>query len=291
MKFWESFSRNIFKLAAQPRLARVRPKLIESVLAGSASMLDSEMIAEIRSFVIRNQTPQGGFSDRAGKCDLYYTLFGYYVAEALAVTEVLEPLRDYVVATVKANRLSGVHRYCGAILYTRLIGLDDTTAKLRREIVADLAQSDSKQPEYSGFLALLALHYLEDYLHIQLIASRYARSLSLRGHPCPVVAATAVILGMTGKHQPEAVEILKTFYRGEGGFSALHQAPAEDLLSTGVALYALHFLGADLRLIKPDCLSFVDALYDDGGFRATAYDSISDVEYTFYGLLALGSLC
>ena len=176
MKFWESFSRNIFKLAAQPRLARVRPKLIESVLAGSASMLDSEMIAEIRSFVIRNQTPQGGFSDRAGKCDLYYTLFGYYVAEALAVTEVLEPLRDYVVATVKANRLSGVHRYCGAILYTRLIGLDDTTAKLRREIVADLAQSDSKQPEYSGFLALLALHYLEDYLHIQLIASRYARS-------------------------------------------------------------------------------------------------------------------
>ncbi len=290
MKFWEKFSKNIFKLAAQPRLKRVRPKLIESVLAKSTLMLDSEMITEIRTFILSKQTKQGGFSDRGGKCDLYYTLFGYYIAESLSVKEVMEPLKEYVATTVSTNSLTGVYRYCGAILYAKLIGLDATTEKLRKQIVTDLTQADSKQPEYSGFLGVLALYYLEDFQNIQRIVSQYKRSFSTSDNPCPVVAATAVMLGMTGKHKTEAVDMLKTFYRGRGGFAALHMAPSEDLLSTGVALYALHFLDADLRLMKPDCLTFVDDLYDNGGFRATQYDSVTDVEYTFYGLLALGSM-
>jgi hypothetical protein len=291
MKFWESFSRNIFRWLARPQLARLHPKLIESVLARSSSMLDPATIAEIRTYIIRQQTPQGGFADRAGRCDLYYTLFGYYLAEALSVTEVVEPLRNYVATTVTANHLTGVHRYCGAILYAKLIGLDDTTADLRRGIVDELAHINPKQPEYSGFLGMLALYYLQDYWNSRLIAGRYGRALSLNGHPCPVLAATAVIHAMTGNRRPEALEILQSFYRGKGGFAALLHAPDEDLLSTGVALYALHFLDADLRLIVPDCLAFVDGLYDGGGFRAAAYDAVSDVEYTFYGMLALGSLC
>jgi hypothetical protein len=83
---------------------------------------------------------------------------------------------------------------------------------------------------------------------------------------------------------------LKTFYRGKGGFTAINHAPYEDLLSTGVALYALNFINADIRLMKPDCLSFIDNLYQNGGFRSTQVDFETDVEYTFYGLLGLGSL-
>jgi len=81
-----------------------------------------------------------------------------------------------------------------------------------------------------------------------------------------------------------------SFYRGKGGFAALHQTPTEDLLSTAVALYALHFTDSDTRLIKPDCLGYVDSLFRDGGFRSTESDVEIDIEYTFYGLLALGSL-
>ena len=290
MKFWERFSKIIFKLAAQPQLRKVRPKLIESVLAKSFSMLDPEMIVEIRSFIVSKQTAQGGFADRGGKCDLYYTLFGYYIAEVLSVTEVMEPLKKYVATTVETNNLSGVYRYCGAILYAKLIGPDATTEKLRKQIVADLIISDSKKPEYSGFLGILALYYLEDFRNIQRVVNQYKRTISLNGLPCPVVAATAVLLGMAGNRELETAEMLKSFYRESGGFAALLRAPAEDLLSTGVALYALNFLDADLRLIKPDCLAFVDDLYDNGGFRATPLDSITDVEYTFYGLLALGSM-
>ena len=290
MKFWAKFSRTIFKLAAQSQLKKIRPKLLEPVLAKSVSMLDDSMILEMKSFVLSQQTREGGFSDRASKCDLYYSLFGYFIAESLSVGGVREPLKKYISATVSACNLTGVYRYCGAILYAKLVGLDDVTEKLREEIVAELLQPNVKQPEYSSFLAILALFYLEDYLNIQRVLNRFKRSLELTGHPCPVVAATAVMMGMAGNTQSDAVEALKSFYRGKGGFAAVLRAPEEDLLSTGVALFALHFLDADIRLIKPDCLFFVDDLYLDGGFRATSTDLITDVEYTFYGLLALGSM-
>jgi len=290
MKLWGKFSKNIFKLAAQPKLKKLRPKLIESVLTKSLLMLDSEMIAEMRTFILSKQTVQGGFSDRGGKCDLYYTLFGYYIAESLSVSDVIEPLKKYVTTTVATGNLSGVYRYCAAILYAKLVGLDATSEKLRAQILVDLNRSDSKQPEYSAFLGVLALYYLEDFQNIQRIVNQYKQSFQLASHPCPVVAAIAVMQGMTGNRKPEAVDMLNSFYRGNGGFAALQKAPAEDLLSTGVALYALHFLESDLRLIKPDCLTFVDDLYDNGGFRATQHDTITDVEYTFYGLLALGSM-
>lgn len=290
MKFWEKFSKTIFKLAAQQQLKKIRPKLLESVLAKSITMLDEGMILEMRSFVLSQQTLGGGFADRGGKSDLYYSLFGYFIAGSLSVPGYEEPLKKYVEVTVSSGNLTGVYRYCGAILYAKLIGHNDVTENLRKEILQDLLRPDLKQPEYSGFLGVLALFYLEDYLSIQRVVNRYKRKVILKGHPCPVVAATAVMMGMAGNTQSEAVEALLSFYRGSGGFAAVLRAPEDDLLSTGVALFALHFLDADIRLIKPDCLSFVDDLYLDGGFRATQADFITDVEYTFYGLLALGSM-
>ena len=291
MKFWERFSKIIFKYAARPQIKRIRPKLIEPVLANSVLMLNPEMITEIRSFIVNQQTKQGGFADRGGKCDLYYSLFGYYIADAFSVTGVMETLKKYVSETVTTNNLSGVYRYCGAILYAKLIGPDTMTEKLRKQIVADLSNTYSSQPEYAGFLGILALFYLKDYLNIYRFVNQFKRKSSLNGHPCPVVAATTVLMGMTANRQPEAEELLKSFYRGDGGFAALQRAPSEDLLSTAVALFALHFMDSDLRLIKPECLTFIDNLYDNGGFRATKYDFVTDVEYTFYGLLALGSVC
>jgi hypothetical protein len=290
MKFWERLSNIIFKVLAQSRLNKLRPKLIETVLAKSAQMLDPEMTFQITSFIIENQTEEGGFADRGGKCDLYYTLFGCLIADALSVTSVMIPLKEYVEITVTKSKLSGVYLYCGAILYAKLIGKDATAEKLRKQIVDDLGKINSEQTEYNRFLGILALYYLEDYLNIKRAIIKHKRSFSLSGLPCPVVAAAAVLLGIAGRRQPEVCALLKSYYRESGGFAAINGAPAEDLLSTGVALYALHFLDSDIRLIKPDCLSFVDDLYDSGGFRATKFDTTVDTEYTFYGLLALGSM-
>jgi len=290
MKFWERFSRSIFKHITRLHIMKLQPKLIEPVLVKSTTLLNPERIAEVRSFILSKQTVKGGFADRGGECDLYYTLFGYYISEAISVEEVLVPLRKYIKESVTANNLEGVYLYCGAILYAKLLGHDATTERLRKKIIAELNDSGSKQPEYSRFMGILALYYLEDFLNIYRIVNQYKKSFAPGNHPCPVIAARTILLEMAGNRRVATVNNLKSFYRGSGGFAALNQAPEDDLLSTGTALYALNFLGADLRLIKPDCLTFVDSLYENGGFRATFSDTMPDVEYTFYGLLALGSL-
>lgn len=290
MKFWVRFSRSIFKLAAYPLLNKIRPKSIESVLKKSINLLSDEMVDEIRSFIRHKYTPQGGFADRAGKGDLYYSLFGYYLAEAFSVSEVISPLKNYIKNKVTGNGLTGVNLYCGTILYAKLNGIDDISEKLRKQIAADLKKSQSKQMEYSLFMGFLALYYLEDFYSIKRLITKYESNDYQKELPCPVTAAITILLELGGHHKQSAELKLKSFYRENGGFTALSHAPYEDLLSTGVALYALHFINADMRLMKPVCLSFIDDLYENGGFRSTQSDFETDVEYTFYGLLALGSL-
>ena len=77
----------------------------------------------------------------------------------------------------------------------------------------------------------------------------------------------------------------------DGGFFAVPMAPLPDLLSTATALHALSGLHADLGKIREPCLDFIDTLWTSkGGFHGTWTDDVLDVEYTFYGLLALGHL-
>ena len=71
-----------------------------------------------------------------------------------------------------------------------------------------------------------------------------------------------------------------------GGFHANEQAPIPDLLSTAVGLFTLRLIGEEVK----DASQFIQAHWlDNGGFAPTIYDDYSDVEYVFYGLLALGS--
>jgi hypothetical protein len=290
MKFWVRFSKIICKLVASPWLKKARTKSLETVLQKSTGLLEPEMLDEMRAFVHSKHTAQGGFADRGGKCDLYYSLFGWYVAEALSVTDIKEPLKNYVKNTVTGTPLTGVNLYCGAILYAKLCGFDSVSETVRKQVVAELKKVDKQQSEYTNFLGILALYYLDDYLGIWRIVNQYKTIQLPKEMPCPVTAATSILLEIAGKPDALAEDKLKSFYRGKGGFAALKHAPAEDLLSTSVALFALHYMDSDMRLIKPDCLAFVDNLYLDGGFRSMPADVETDVEYTFYGMLALGAM-
>ena len=72
-----------------------------------------------------------------------------------------------------------------------------------------------------------------------------------------------------------------------GGFHATDVSPIPDLLSTAVALFTLRLVGA----VAHDATDFIHAHWlDNGGFAPTILDDYSDVEYVFYGLLALGSI-
>ena len=89
------------------------------------------------------------------------------------------------------------------------------------------------------------------------------------------------------KPDSSCVEWLQQQQDETGGFHASEQAPIPDLLSTAVAMFTLRLMDASTR----DASQFVQAHWlNDGGFAPTLLDDYSDVEYVFYGLLALGSL-
>jgi prenyltransferase beta subunit len=77
----------------------------------------------------------------------------------------------------------------------------------------------------------------------------------------------------------------------QGGFVAVPGAPIPDLLSTATALHALSGLQQPLGPVQESCLDFIDTLWtNEGAFHGHWDDSHLDVEYAYYGLLALGHL-
>jgi hypothetical protein len=290
MRFWERFSKITFNLLVSLSGKKVQVKSIESVLKNAVALIDPESLKQMRSYVINQQTSEGGFPDRAGKCDIYYTLFGCFVAEALDIKTINAPLKYYVNNMVREDNLTGINLHCASIMYAKLFGLETFPKSLKKKVLADLNQTGRKLPIYSSFLSMLTFYYLNDLKGIYRIMKNAKSSEHVAEMPCPVTAANLVLLSLARKPITKTKERLMSFYKGNGGFRALHNTPAEDLLSTGVALYALNYSGSDIRLIKPDCLEYVDSLFHDGGFRSTEPDVEIDIEYTFYGLLALGSL-
>ena len=86
---------------------------------------------------------------------------------------------------------------------------------------------------------------------------------------------------------PNLLSWLQSRQDDTGGFHAADEAPIPDLLSTAVALFTLRLVGTEPR----DASDFIRAHWlDNGGFAPTILDDYSDVEYVFYGLLALGSI-
>jgi hypothetical protein len=139
-------------------------------------------------------------------------------------------------------------------------------------------------------MSLMTFYYLEDYFGLYLVQKRLKGIKSQTEIPSTVMAALLVLQHCFGKSTQVLEKQLHLFYQENGSFKAIGRAPIGDLLSTAVALYAFRFANSEMRIMAPDCLDYVDSLFYEGGFCATVLDSQPDVEYTFYGLLALGSL-
>jgi hypothetical protein len=100
-------------------------------------------------------------------------------------------------------------------------------------------------------------------------------------------AAIMVIGQSEGYRESGDSSYLRELQHGSGGFGAAERVPVPDLLSTATALFALRQCGEGPKYPARD---FIEAHWlENGGFAATLLDDDSDVEYTFYGLLALGA--
>ena len=268
----------------------------------------------VAAFVRTQADPGGGYRDRSGKPDLYYTVFGLQCALALgdvppAATE------GYLRSFTDPRTLDLVHATCLARAWA-LVQPEGAPAEISRAILdrlQDFRSADggfntvtgaASGSAYGAFLALGAFQDLGGEVPdpVALAASvgslRMADGGYTNDHALPLsstpaaVACLTVLCELGESPMPETVAYFMARADPSGGLLVAAAAPIPDLLSTATGLHALWRAGASLdETSRLACAGFVAGLAtESGGFRGHAADTAADCEYTFYGLLALGHL-
>lgn len=284
------------------QVARLAPRL----LGDSADLITHFIRGQINT--------DGGFKDRAGNSDLYYTVFGLENLIALRAELPLASLMPYLNSFGDGSSLDLVHVSCLARAWANATR-DLIDPGLREGILARIESHRSADGGYNAtpgaprgtlygcFLAWGAYQDLgfdlpEAERLLSCIESLraddggYANQIDVPMGLTPSTAAAATLLRQLGQAaRPGLAEWLLSRCRPEGGFFATPMAPIPDLLSTATALHALSGMQVDFSKLKEPCLDFIDTLWSsEGGFYGSWEDDVLDCEYTYYGLLALGHL-
>lgn len=283
-------------------------------VARLAPTLLGESADLIRAYLREQLQPDGGFPDRGGSSDLYYTVFGLEALAALQAEIPSDRIRRYLSGFDPDNSLDLVHLACLARCWATL-----PPPKLGRAFAAALAarlenfrssdggyhpRADSSHgTAYHGFLVLAAYQDMgidlprPDDLRASIEARHaptggYANDPDAECGATPATAAAVLALRHLGATpSSEVADWLISRCHPEGGFFAAAAAPVPDLLSTATALHALSALHVPLVPLTERCLDFIDTLWTSrGAFFGTWADEEPDCEYTYYGLLALGHL-
>lgn len=290
---------------------------IIALLQNALALLDEQGREEVLQFILNSQHDDGGFRDRGGSSDLYYSLFGMLILRAMAAKptreednnspedtsalEARQALVDNSLFKLKqfTQRQSSlkvpgfIERCCLLLLQTEL----KSNSYFRLVSLASLGKSFWKERSsinlsYRSFVLFLTMEAVLPLSGwIKRPAKRMMAHTDVNEHsPCSEVAAKVFLLKMMHQKNSKEVELLRSFADPPGGFKAFLQLGHADMLSTAVALFSLNDAGADLRLLKPSMLEFIQSNYREGAFLSGDGDQTMDVEYTFYGLLALGVL-
>lgn len=278
-------------------------KLIIEYLRNALCLLDEQGQQEVFQFLISQQNADGGFIDRGGRPDLYYSLFGMMLLKASPLNPpkgdladgsgALYQLRQFLVRQSSSKIPGFIEKCCLALLQKEL----ETGRSSRLRTLFSLGKSFWKERHsinlsYRSFVLFLTLDAVLPFRRIVKIGAKrmLARTTVDQHSPCSEVAAKVFLQKMMHRESSEDQELLMSFACDSGGFRAFQHSKQPDMLSTAVALFALGFAGSDLRLLKPDCLHFIQQNFVDGAFLSGDGDPTTDLEYTFYGLLALGVL-
>jgi hypothetical protein len=284
------------------QVARLAPKLLSDSVDSVASFLRGQLNAD------------GGFRDRGGKSDLYYTVFGIEGLIALRLDLPAAAIAAYLRTFGDGEHLDLVHLGCLARCWAGLptsprtaVPADKILQRIETHRSADggyHAKTGSADGTlYGCFIAVGAyqdlgrpqpapLRMLACLEALRADDGGYANQRDLPLGLTPSTAAAVALL----RHleQPLPAELgnwLLARCHVEGGFYATPMAPLPDLLSTATALHALSTLHVDFEPIRESCLDFIDTLWSNrGAFHGNWTDDDLDCEYTYYALLALGHL-
>ena len=269
----------------------------------------------VRDFLLRQITPEGGGADRAGRPDLYYTIFVLAGLDALQAEIPKARVEPFVSGFGDGENLDFVHlgalaRCRAAISLEKKPGdfADAILARLEKFRTADggydVKPGAQNGNAYGCFVALGAyqdlrreipepLRMVQCLKFLETPDGAWGNVRGMRKGTVPATAAAITLLHQLGMPIADAAgDWLLAQIHSDGGWLAVPGAPLPDLLSTATALHALACLDRPLSDAQREkCLDFVDTLWSaEGGFHGHWADDALDAEYTFYGLLALGHL-
>lgn len=290
------------------QVARLAPKML-----GDSTDL-------VRQFFLRQLGPDGAGMDRAGKADLYYTIFALAGLQALASDQsTLNPQLSTSAVWLRGfgdgAGLDFVHLGALARCWAA-VGIEKMPADFAAPLLARIEAFRARDGGYDGdagsehgnaygcFVALGAyqdlqreppepLRMVQCLKFLETPDGAWANARGLKVGSTNAAAAAVTLLHQLGMPINASVgDWLLAQAHADGGFLAMPRAPMPDLLSTATTLHALACLEREIPVpIRERCLDFIDTLWSaDGGFHGHWADDHLDAEYTFYGLLALGHL-
>ncbi|MCC6537846.1 MAG: hypothetical protein IT162_09870 [Bryobacterales bacterium] len=280
------------------QVARLAPKLLGESAPLVTAVLESQ------------RHPSGGFVDRSGEPDLYYTVFGLEALTAMRADPGAEAAASYLLGFGDGGGLDFVHLACLGRAWANLqppANADALLARLERYRTPDGGYNQAAgAPHGTAYAAFLAIGAYQDLQRdipdrdsliasvaaLQAADGSFANLAGARTGVTTATAAAVMLMRQAGlPADPTLVSWLLARGHAGGGFFAVPGAPAPDLLSTATALHALAAAQSPLDDLREPCLDFVDSLWTNrGGFYGHWADDAVDTEYTYYGLLALGHL-
>ncbi|MDF1813895.1 MAG: prenyltransferase/squalene oxidase repeat-containing protein [Verrucomicrobiales bacterium] len=281
------------------------------------SILGEEATGLVRQFVWKHHNEDGGFSDRDEKSDLYYTSFAIDSLTALSDPLPESGLKQFLDQKLsEKGSLDFVHLCCLSRCASALTKEKLTSAELEAVLRAiekyrteDGGYNQAKGMKTgSAYACFLAYGAYADHGRelpnpegvtaclnsLQQANGAWANDTFLPVANVPATAAAVTLCRNLRMPVPAETGkwILEDCYHSfSGGLLPFPGAPLPDLLTTAVGLHALDGLQVDFENKKEKFLDFIDTLWtNEGGFHGSWEDDDLDIEYTYYGLLALGHL-
>jgi hypothetical protein len=300
---------------------------ILAVIDRAVDHLTPEAHQDIGDYLRRHFSPEGGFVNRAGIPDLYYTMFGLTCALALRLDLPYQRVSDWLARQPQAHR-SLIDLSCQAKCFTLLAnsppwappvapgtvagewanpgGFLESEVRRFRTTEGGFSYDPTGKGRGFPYAAFLALNIYQDLGWSipepeRLISALHAcRQPDGRfAHPgskspgllLSTVAGLLTLRQLTGEIDTEALKYIENQFAPVGGWKTDPGSELPDLLSTAVALFAIRVCGVDMTPYGALTRTFVeDHWLPGGGFSATLADDIGDCEYVYYGLLSLGAL-
>ncbi len=302
---------------------------LDGQIAWTARQWPHQMRQRLAGYILAQQTAGGGFTDKAGSPDLYYT--GWALRGLWLIGGIDDHTRGMTGRYLQASPPKDLIELTSWLMAELAIqgsnavqGTTLPTARLERaqgaEFRALLHASRSDDggyvraagapagSTYLTFLALLTSQMLGEPLPhadrlLEFLRSRrredggfaegpYARFGSV--NPTAAAVATLLALSPTGGQDPSlegACRFLQHAQHADGGWRAWPHSAGGDLLSTFTALYMLAAAGRLENVDAAGAVAFAQAcLREDGSFAGTPAETQGDVEFTCYGISTLALL-